>query len=154
VEIEDTIEIKASPQAIFSWLLNFQVNYTGWHPNHVKAKWTKGESFAVGSVLYTEEYIGTHLEKMKFQVIKVIPDKSINYKVLFPKSLICAGGSFSIEPSDGHSIFTATLKFPWGRILSKLFPAQLKALKIHMREEGENLKTILEKINEKSITPN
>jgi len=108
------------------------------------AKWKKGKGFEPGSVLYAEEYLGEKIEKLTFKLIKNIPDSLIEYKVLFPESIICSGGSFLIEPHGKGSRFTATLIFRFGFILSKLFSKRVSALKKHMKEEGENLKKLLE----------
>lgn len=145
ITLKDSIVIKRPPEAIFEWFDHFMENYKKWHPkDHVSAKWIKGKNFEEGSVLYVEEYLGEKLEKLKFKGTKKIKNKLIEYKLLFPHSLICSGGSFVVKPHKTGSVFTATLSFPFGSILSKLMPARVKALKKHMKEEGENLKKLLE----------
>ena len=59
-------------------------------------------------------------------------------------TLICSGGFFSIKPSNGGSIFTAALFFRFGGILSKVAKKRFEAIRLHMKEEGENLKSLLE----------
>ncbi len=81
---------------------------------------------------------------MKFIGTKVEPNKKIEYKLLFPTSIICPKGSFIIEPKGESCIFTATLSFRFGRILSKLAKSKVETTKKHMREEGENLRKLLE----------
>ena len=143
--LEDSIKIKRKPEVIFKWLSHFVENYKKWHTDHVMAKWIKGDNFKEGSVLYAEEYLGGKLEKLRFKSTKYVPNELIEYKVLFPESLICYRGSFKVKPYNQGSVFTAALSFRFGYILSKLFPHKLKAIKKHMREEGENLKKLLEK---------
>ena len=120
-------------------------DYKQWHPeDHISAKWIKGKGFEPGSVLYAEEYLGDKIEKLTFKLTKNIPNNLIEYKVLLPESIICSGGSFLIEPHGKGSIFTATLTFKFGFILSKFLAKRVNALKRHMKEEGENLKNMLE----------
>jgi hypothetical protein len=147
LKLQDSITINQPPEVIYGWFKNnFVKDYKKWHPkDHILAKWLKGKGFEPGSVLYAEEYLGEHIEKLTFKLIKNIPDNLIEYKVLFPESIICSGGSFLIEPRGKGSRFTATLTFRFGFILSKFLSKRANALKRHMKEEGENLKKLLEK---------
>ena len=71
-------------------------------------------------------------------------NRKIEYKLLFPTSIICPKGSFIIEPKEGSSIFTATLSFRFGWLFQKFAKSRVEAITKHMKEEGENLKKILE----------
>jgi hypothetical protein len=143
--LEDSVNINASPEDIFNWFDNIVKNYKSWHKDHTAAEWGRGESFQEGSILYIEEKIGGKLEKLTFEVTKYVPNRLIEYKLLSSESVICSGGSFKVKPYSTGSCFTATLSFRFGYLLSKLMPAKLDAIKTHMKEEGENLKKILEK---------
>jgi hypothetical protein len=69
----------------------------------------------------------------------------IEYKLVFPHSLISTGGSFSVEQLGyNRCLFTATLSFRFGWLLSKIAKEMVVSLRTHMREEGENLKILLE----------
>ncbi len=85
---------------------------------------------------------------MSAKTIKNVKNRMIEYRFLFPTSMICSGGSFNVEPSNSGSVFTAKLYFRFGKFLSKIYPSRLNAIKKHMKEEGENLKNLLEKKNE------
>jgi len=97
-----------------------------------------------GSVLYIEECLHGKLHKMKFLGTKVESNERIEYKLLFPTSIICPRGSFIVEPKGQSCIFTATLSFRFGTIFSRFAQPRVEALKKHMKEEGENLKRLLE----------
>ena len=142
--LRDSIEIKVTPQKTFDWLVHLEENYKAWHPDHVECYWLKGKPAAEGSILYVEEYIHGSLHKMRSRITKIEPTERIEYKFLFPMSLICPEGSFIIEPKGESCIFTATLSFRFAKILPKLAKGRVEALKKHMREEGENLKRLLE----------
>ena len=146
VTLKDSIEIDRPPEIVYEWFDQFVENYRSWHKkDHVLAKWIKGENFDKGSILYSEEYLGGKLEKMSAKVTKNVRNRSIEYRFLFPTSMICSGGSFNFKPSNGGSVFTAKLYFRFGMLLSKIFPSRLNAIKKHIKEEGENLKKLLEK---------
>lgn len=144
VTLKDSIEINKPPEVLFEWFSHFVENYRSWHPDHVMAQWRKGENFREGSLLYAEEYLGGKLEKLRFKITRYVPNEVIEYKVQFPESIICSGGSFVIKPQNKGSIFTATLSFRFGSVLSKLYSSRVTDLKKHMKEEGENLKKLLE----------
>lgn len=144
--LEDSIEIKTTPEKVFEWLTHFPENYKEWHPDHVACYWIKGESMEKGSVLCCEEYLHGDLHNMRFRLTSIKPTR-IEYDILFPLSIICPKGSFIIEPKGDHCIFTATLTFRFDRLLSALFKKRVKALETHMKEEGENLKRLLERSN-------
>ena len=107
-------------------------------------KWIKGNNFEKGSVLYAEEYLGDKMEKLSFEITNCVRNELIEYKVLFPESFVCSGGSFSIKPSNGGSVFTATLSFRFGGLVSMAAKKRAEAIRQHMKEEGENLKVLLE----------
>ncbi|MFX1282345.1 MAG: SRPBCC family protein [Promethearchaeota archaeon] len=147
ITLEDSIEIQTTPEKVFAALIRVfssQEYFKKWHHDHIKCSWIKGESFEVGSILYVEEYLHGKLGKMKFLGTNVEINKKIEYKLLFPTSIICPKGSFIIEPKEGSSIFTATLYFRFGRFFQKFAKSRVEAITKHMKVEGENLKKILE----------
>ena len=146
ITLKDTMEIKATPERIFECFVHLEENYRAWHPDHVKCRWLKGKPPAEeGSILYAEEYLHGKLHKLTFLMTKIEPNRKIEYKLLFPMSLICPKGSFIIEATEGSCIFTATLSFRFGWLFSKLAKNRVEAIKKHIKEEGENLKKLLEK---------
>ena len=143
--LRESIEINATPEAIWDWFLHIAENYLEWHPSHVKAIWETETSSELGSILYAEEYIEDDFLKMKSKLTELIPNKLYRFKTVGTLKLILAGGSFEIEPSENGSIFTATLDFHMGKLLSKLAKKTMQQISQHMFEEGENLKKILER---------
>ena len=146
--VKDSIEIKATPDKIFDGLIKVfssQEYYKKWHKDHVKCQWLKGKPFEEGSILYVEEYLHGELHKMKFLSTKLEPNRKIEYRFLFPMSIICPKGLFIVEPKGESCIFTASLTFRFGWLFSKFAKGKVDAMKNHMREEGENLKKLLEK---------
>ena len=144
VTLQDSIRINRPPAVIFEWFDHFVENYRSWHPDHVNAKWVEGKNFEKGSILYAEEYLDGRLEKLSFKITNCIENELIEYKLRFPESILCSGGSFAIQPYGNESVFTATLTFPFGWLFLKFAKGRAEALKTHMKEEGENLKSLLE----------
>jgi hypothetical protein len=146
--LKDSIRIDTAPEKIFNGLISVfssEENFKTWHKDHVKCQWLKGKPFEIGSVLYVEEYLHEKLHKLKFVGTLLKPNKKIEYKLLFPASIICPYGSFTIEQKGESCIFTATLSFRMGWLFLIFAKGRVEAIKKHMKEEGENLKMITEK---------
>lgn len=132
------------PDKVFKWLKNLDKHYKEWHPDHVK--WiNETGGLDEGDIVYYEEYLHGELHKIRSKITKVEKNKRIEFKNLFPISIICPKGSFIIKPRGDNCIFTSTLSFRFGYIFLKLAKSRVEALKKHIREEGENLKRLLEK---------
>jgi hypothetical protein len=152
ITVTDSIEIKTTPEKIFDFLLQLvdDKSYRNWHPeDHVALRWLKGNPWEEGSVVYAEEYIHGKLHKLKFMVTRVIINRKIEYvpssrflRIYFPKSTFC------MEPKDATCIFTASGTYRVGWLAKTFAKIKLKqgltSVKKHMKEEGENLKRILE----------
>lgn len=145
--LTDSIKIKASPEKIFSFLTGLKdtESYKAWHPDHVVMRWIKGEPFTEGSVAYFEEYLHGKIHKAKFMCTKAVPNRLIEYKPPFPWSIIFPGNQFIMEPVGEEScIFTATVKVRMGPLSGRLHRRRIEGVRRHMKEEGENLKVIVE----------
>ena len=151
--LTDSIEIKTTPEEIFDFFAHLvdDQSYSTWHPeDHVALRWIKGQPWEEeGSVVYAEEYIHGKLHKLKFIITKVIPNKRIEFaplsrllRIYFPKNI------FAIEPKGDICIFTASSCLRVGWLVKTFAKDRLKrglsSLRKHMKEEGENLKRILE----------
>lgn len=153
ISLKDSIEVKATPEKVFNWLvqrMKDQESYQAWHPDHVDIRWIKGEPLQKGSILYAEEYLQGDLHKLKFRITRVVPNRLIEYRSLFPLSILSPGNRFLIEPKGETScIFTATgsLRIPhWlFKKLHKKHENKIEATKQHIKEEGESLKKAVEK---------
>ena len=143
--LRESIEINVSPEIIWDWILHIAENYLEWHPSHIKANWETEIASEVGSILYAEEDISGEFLKMSSKLTQLIPNRLYRFKTVGTLKLILAGGSFEIESSENGSLFTATLDFHMGKLLSKFIKKKVQQISQHMIEEGQNLKKILEK---------
>jgi len=96
-----------------------------------------------GSTIYAEEVVGGELLKLKVTCVNVVPNRKFALKLPFPKSLF-AKYEYLIEPRGANTAFTAFtyLKFPG--FAQKRIQSLIKIGKKHIREEGVNLKKVLE----------
>ena len=89
--------------------------------------------------MYAEEDISGEFLKMRSKLTKLIPNRLYRFKTVGWLKLILTGGSFEMEPSENGTIFTATLDFHMGKLLSKIVKKKVQQISQHMIEEGENL---------------
>jgi len=149
ITLADSIEIEAAPEKVFEWLaqrFKDKEAYQAWHPDHVDVRWIKGGLLQEGSIIYAEEYLHGELHKLKLLITKIVPNEVIKYRALFPLSIFNPSNAFLFQPKGNNScIFTATVSYRGGLLIKKLARNEIEAIKRHMKEEGENLKDILER---------
>ena len=159
IVLTDSIEIHTTPENVFGFFLRIvdDASYRAWHPeDHVAFRWVKGKPWQEGSVAYAEEYIHGKLHKFKFLIKKVVANRQIELvplsrflRIYFPRNTLL------IEPRDGSCVFTASGVLRVGRLAKLLARNKLEqglsSVRKHMKEEGENLKRILEKRDPHSI---
>ena len=150
--LKDSIEIKTTAEKIFTFFNSIidDESYRAWHTeDHVSLRWLKGNPWTEGSVVYAEEYIHGKLHKLKFKITKIVPGERIEYtptsrfaKFFFPKN------EFIIEQKGEFCVFTASGTYRVGKLgkifFKKAIEKGLSSVRKHMREEGINLKNILE----------
>ncbi len=152
ITLKDSIEINGSAEKVFMQLARYLTNgesYKSWHPEHVELQWVKGDPLQEGSILYAEEYLQGYLHKFKFRITRIVPDKLIAYRPLFPLSIIATGNTFTIKSiGENRCSFTAEghIRFPlWlFKKVHKNHEGKLIASEKHMKEEGENIKKAIE----------
>ena len=152
ITLKDVVEIKASPEQIVEFFLNFKENFHAWHPDHVECYYLTPGPLKENSIIYIEEYLHGELHKLKLHITKIQPNSRIEYK-----TFLGTKGIFIIEPRETGTLFTAEMhmgnKLPLlcnlvDGIMRMFFSRHLEGLRQHMAEEGQNLKRILEKCSE------
>ena len=149
ITLKDSIEINQSIEKIWNFFENMTKNYISWHPEeHVKFERRKGEPHQIGTVIYAEEYIAGKLCKIKNTCTNIEKYKRIEYKTSFPLSIFHPKAEYLFTRSEKGCIFTAINYFKVPIIFNSKIKSLIAATEKHMKEEGENLKEIME--NEKN----
>jgi uncharacterized protein YndB with AHSA1/START domain len=147
--LKDSIEIRSTPENIWEFFANLETNYKAWHPeDHILFQWTKGRPMESGSRWYAEEIVHGKVFKLRGVVGEVVPNRRIVFKYSFPISLVASGFEWLVESKESNSVFTAISYLRAGDIFLKLskkeMETKLEMHKKHVKEEGENLKKVLE----------
>jgi len=142
--LEDRVEVDAPPEVVWAWLSALADQYTEWHPDHISARWIRGEPNQVGSRLEAIEYLAGHREKLIFEMTGVDPPRRLEYRILGPHAFLLPGGRFVIALRDHGSVFRAAIDIRWGRLAARVFRRRMEALRTHMHEEGQSLKRLIE----------
>jgi len=143
IALKESIEIRSAPEEVFDWFRNLDKNYAGWHSDHIK--WIFEGGFREGARCQYEERLHGDPHIARATLVRIEKDRLIEFRHIFPLSIVCPGGSFTIERRADGSLFTATLRFRAGWLFSVLMPRRVDAVKHHMKEEGQNLKRLLER---------
>ncbi len=143
--LRDSITIATTPERISAFFDEMDANYLRWHPDHLLFRWESGRGLEEGVEFYFEEIIGGQKMKKRVVFTRVVPDRHIEFtftnrllRLLLPRIL------FRYEPVQEGVRFTAELHIRTGPIGAWLNRREFDAVRQHMREEGENLKRILE----------
>ena len=147
IVLKDTVEIETTPEKIWEFWANMDKNYKAWHPeDHILFRWTKGRPMKEGSTIYAEEVVGGQLLKLKVTCAGIVPNRKFALIFPFPQSLFCKY-EYLIEPRGRKTAFTALTYLKYPGIARKRIELAVEVGKKHVREEGENLKKILEAEN-------
>jgi hypothetical protein len=145
VILSQTTKIDAPAERVFSFFDHMEKNYLRWHPDHLSFRWLQNGRLAVGNRFYFEERINGKLMKRTMRYTKIEPGRLIEF---VPDNLLIRlflkRVSFIIEPMGGQCSFTQEVRLLIGPIGKRLNQAGFAAVDKHMREEGENLKAIME----------
>jgi uncharacterized protein YndB with AHSA1/START domain len=145
MRLRDSIWIRTSPELVFEFFEAMDANYLRWHPDHLLFRWEQGRGVKPGVVFYFEETIGGTRMKKRVHFTRVEPNRHVEFTFTNPLlALIVPRLSFHFEPEGGGTRFDAEIQIRTGPIGAWLNRREFDAVRRHMREEGENLKSLLE----------
>jgi hypothetical protein len=144
------VNVETTPDRIWDFLINIDRNYSAWHPaDHILFQWTKGEPFSAGSTFYAEQYMTGEKVKYNGRITESIPGERITMKFSFPLSLITDKIEMIIEDHGSHCTFKHVTHMKFKLLSRTIFKKQnirtLIDMDAHIRTEGGNMKSILEK---------
>ena len=143
--LKETTNVEASPEEVFRFFEEMEENYERWHPDHIRFHWTEKGGLQQGAEAYFEERIAGKLQKKTVRFVEVTPSRYMEFK---PTSLLVGllmpHISFAIDARSDGCELTQRIEVRTGPIGTRLNKREFDAVRTHMREEGENLKDILE----------
>jgi uncharacterized protein YndB with AHSA1/START domain len=143
--LEATTRVRAPPEAVYRFFEAMEGHYEQWHPDHVEFGWTKEDGLTEGAEAHFEERVAGKTRRQTVRFIAVVPGRYIEFR---PTSLLAGllmpSISFTIDPRDDGCDLTQRIRIRTGPIGARLNRREFDAVRIHMREEGANLMTILE----------
>lgn len=143
--LEESTEVEASPREVFHFFETMEENYERWHPDHIEFRWVDADGLVSGEKAYFEERIAGKHQRKTVRFTNVDPDRYIEFK---PTSrlvgLLMPHISFTIDPRPTGCELTQRIEVRTGPIGAWLNRREFDAVREHMREEGENLRRILE----------
>lgn len=146
-QLIDSTVIDAPSDTIWQWLMDLPTHYTAWHPDHLSAEWERGEPNQIGSIMRAVELLDGTRETLRLQLTSLDPPRRFEYRIRGPISLLLPRGAFIVTPLNGGSRFTASISYRLGSFTERIFGSRVASLTRHMKEEGENLKRIVESVH-------
>lgn len=147
IQLRDTVVIHVPPERVWAWLNDLPLHYREWHPAHRECRYVRGDRLTVGAIVQMDEQLHGKAHSLTIHASAVVPHRLLRYRGRGFQ------GAFLLEPADGGTRFTAELelglRWPlvgslldmvWRRVLAH----RLSAIQVHMHEEGQNLKQLLE----------
>lgn len=145
MRLRDSIWIRTTPERIFRFFETMDAHYLQWHPDHRLFRWEAGTGVREGVVFYFEEIIGGKLMKKRVHFTRVVQNRHLEFtftnRLL---ALILPRLVFHFAPEGEGTRFDAEIQIRTGPLGAWLNRREFDAVRRHMREEGENLKRILE----------
>jgi len=145
MRLSHSLWIRSTPAAIFRFFEEMEANYLEWHPDHRLFRWEAGRGLAPGAAFYFEEVIGGTLLRKRVEFTHIEADRHIEFaftnRLL---RLILPSIRFCIDPEGEGVRFTQEIRIRTGPVGAWLNRREFDAVRRHMKEEGENLKQILE----------
>lgn len=145
MRLRHSIWIRTTPAAVFAFFEAMETNYLRWHPDHQLFRWERGRGLVPGVVFYFEEAIGGKLLRKRVEFTRIEAPRHIEFTVTnrFLR-LILPGIRFQVEPGDQGVRFTQEIRIRTGPVGAWLNRREFDAVRQHMKEEGENLRQLLE----------
>jgi len=140
------VEIHASPQEVFQFLVDYDKHYTEVSKDHIERVVNivdpNLEHPDVSFYFRQISPISGREQKVRGKVTRVEMDKYIGTKFLFPTSLFLTTVEEILEPSGNGCMLTTNIRFTFIARLAK--NARRKVVE-HIRGELEEMKDILER---------
>ncbi len=143
--LQSEIWIRTSPDQVMRFLEGMEQNYTQWHPDHHRFEWIEGRGVAEGVVFQFDEEIAGKSQSREAVYTRVVEGRHIEFaptsrflRLFLPRML------FRVVSEGKGSRFIQEVHVRVGPLGARLNRREFEAVRQHMREEGENLKRLLE----------
>jgi hypothetical protein len=143
---ETSPTIRAAPEEVFAFFAGMETNYGRWHPDHRWFRWIDPPALEPGVRFQFQERLDGKLLTKTVRFTRIEPGTLIAFA---PTSrlfrLVLPRIAFHIRPTDGGVTVTQELQIRTGPLGAWINRREFDAVRRHMREEGENLRRLLER---------
>ncbi|MEQ9001717.1 MAG: hypothetical protein RID53_35095 [Coleofasciculus sp. B1-GNL1-01] len=164
--LDETITVHVQPEDLMDFFAHIDKNYQAISKDHIQVTCLQGHPLQEGSIFKNEEYFQGKPVQAKYIVKQVIPNKRIEYKALFPQSLIGGRLVNQIEATNDGFVWTEIIYLGFNtpllgklidgliRFLFVLLNGSVSDLKAHQTEGMKTVKHILEeKVQRREQSP-
>lgn len=149
ITLTNTVQIAVNAGTVWRFFEHLDQNYKAWHPqDHISCTWTKGRPHEIGSIVEAVELIAGKARKVRMKCTAVDKHKRIEYETLLPLGLFHPSSTYLIKETGPRSVeFTALDRFRVPMWLRPIVGPLIAATDRHIKEEGQNLKRLLEGVS-------
>lgn len=146
--LRHSVVVDAPPAECFEFFRSMdEERYLAWHREHLAFHYVEGDRIEEGARAFFDEEVGDERIASTVRYTRVRPPEYIEFRdenrltrLFNPKN------TFAFEPVDGGTHVVAEIHLRIGPLerLSSQVHHELEELRRHVREEGENLKRLVE----------
>ncbi len=136
--------IRAAPADVFAFFLEMKANYLAFHPDHIEFRWLDAPALTPGVRFFIAERIGGKFLKKTVAFTRVEPNSMVEFAAHPIFRFFLPRITFRVTEEKTGIIVTQEIQLRVGPMTAWLNRREFDAVKVHMREEGENLKKLLE----------
>ena len=89
ITLQDSVQIRASPEEVFDFFIHFKENFMTWHPDHVRCWYLEDGPLEEGSTFFVQEYLHKKVMTLAFYVTKLVPFSRIDYRISSMVKALC-----------------------------------------------------------------
>lgn len=147
--LEDSIHINVPPEKLFDFFNSMSSDrYRSWHPDHLDFKWIGSSGAVRGNRFWFRETVGGKTMDKTVFFTEVEKDRYLEFALTnWFFRLILRKFSFRMQPISSGTLFIARIEILTGPIGTALNKREFDAVRVHMKEEGENLKPVVESLD-------
>ena len=139
------VEIRARPEVVFDYLVDYAKHYKEVSEDHIERVVTIKDPDLdhpdVSFYFKQRSPITGRVQKVRGKVTKVELNRRIETRFLFPVSVFLSRVVNTLEPQGDVTVYTTYLHYTF---ISRLFKNSVHKVTVHILEEMENTKRLLE----------
>jgi hypothetical protein len=144
VLLAESVELRAPPERVHQFFAQMAENYRRWHPDHISFEWLDGGRLEPGMRFRFAERIGGKLMTKAVRFTRIEPGLIEFTPTSWLLRLFLPSIRFVIEGAGERTRVRQEIHLRIGPLAARLNRREIEAVRRHMRDEGLNMKQLVE----------